>query len=151
MTNFGKVAVLLTSKAKQEYGAQMASMIAETIAANKSKILSSLGSTPNGFIMVYACNGPHVARCSLPLPCRTDSHSSHSDPIPHFTIDAFGLDDNNHDKPIGVLHVYDDVNLTAFRAPRSKALEVRFPLEPCKDSEAPDSPYARPTSHCLDR
>lgn len=61
---------------------------------------------------------------------RTDVHSSTSDSQPHWTVDAYGVDENSVDKPIGTIHVYEDGSVGPYRHPRSKAKEVWLRCSP---------------------
>lgn len=53
-----------------------------------------------------------------------DLHRSQSDDKLHWTVDVYQKDENELDKPVGCVHVYDDYTLRAFEKPRTKAKQV---------------------------
>jgi hypothetical protein len=58
---------------------------------------------------------------------RENVHKSGSDPLPHWTIDAYGSDRNGLDKPIGCIHILEDFSdFEAHQKPRELAAEVNL-------------------------
>jgi len=100
---FGKMALLLTSKAKQKYAGEICSHIWQNLTAKETAIRAKFGVVPKGYILV------------------TDAHPSRSDAKTHYTIDAYGKDGDNLDKPIGCIHMYEDDTVELFTRPRAKA------------------------------
>jgi len=106
MSSFGKMSLLLTSKAKQVYAGQTSVRIWQNLTANEATIKATLGVVPKGFILV------------------TDTHPSKSDAKTHYTIDAYDKDAHGLDKPIGTIHMYQDNTFQLFTTPRSKAWDA---------------------------
>ncbi len=52
MSAFGKMALLLTSKAKQKYAGQISSHIWQNLTANEATIKTTFGVVPKGYILV---------------------------------------------------------------------------------------------------
>ena len=63
---------------------------------------------------------------------RWNEWSPTSDPTPRFTgftVDAYSVDENGFDKPIGCIHVYEDGRVRTLNSTRTKAWDVSLPDE----------------------
>jgi len=60
----------------------------------------------------------------LPYCFRKEQHPSKSEQETHYTVDAYGSDENGIEKPIGCIHVFGDGRVELFDMARGKAEKV---------------------------
>ena len=114
------MAFLLSSEARRQYGGQICHHVLQSLNKYENTILiqqAFSGVVPRGYILVwvYFVIEPFVHEY-----IRTDLHTSRSDPKPHYTIDAYGVDGDGNDKPIGCIHVYENSSLFPYNKPRAR-------------------------------
>ncbi|KAF8874524.1 hypothetical protein CPB84DRAFT_1829368 [Gymnopilus junonius] len=97
MSLFGRYAFLLSSRKNQDLITGISTFVQEVIIAKGEQISRELGVTPRGYILIR------------------EEHASKSESRPHYTVDAYGMDANGLDKPVGCIHVFPDRTLALSR------------------------------------